>query len=139
MINLLLWHNQTSIWWILWPFKSIKVWKKHSKSNQNSDHFFILSNFQPQSWIKGVITLLKWGSVLFTSSVQYLCMLWWTLLSKLRCYLGDTNCKTVPAQRFFHFFRSGALAYVIVCLSVNKTPRYWLRLWEMYSRKAIQL
>ena len=39
--------------------KNVKVIKKLIKCYQNSDHFFILSNFKPHSRSKGEITVLK--------------------------------------------------------------------------------
>ena len=109
--------------------------KETLKRNQNSDHFFILSNFQPQFQSKGVITSLKWEAVLLTSSLWCFCMRWWTLLSKLRCYLEGTNRKTVPAQQFCHFLHSGASAFISFFLSEHNTLRRRSRFSEMYSKK----
>ena len=113
--------------------KNLKVIKK---CIQNSDRFFILSNFRLQSRIKGVMILLKWGSGLFTSLVQYFCKLWWTFLSKFRCYLGGTYRKTLWAQQILNLLHSGASAFISFFLSENKTPGHRSRLSEMYSKKT---
>ena len=62
-------------------------------------------------------------------------MLWWTLLSKFRCYLGGTTRKTVPAQQLLNFLGSGTSAYISLLLSETKTFGRRLRLSGMYSKK----